>query len=157
LVRTSDESTDKIEGSVVWCTWTNHEIFALLIKRVLTFFDEPTNDDTLIKSPQKHLSHHLDRIIDYTFLGKGKWSNVPTYRILMSMIRKRPRDLVKLCSLAAHEACKTKSKTIKTEHFEAIFEEYSQGRIQDTINEYKSELPNIGHQCPLKVYKSSLK
>ena len=29
LVRTSDESTDKIEGSVVWCSWSNHEIFVL--------------------------------------------------------------------------------------------------------------------------------
>ena len=26
LVRTSDESTDKIEGSVIWFSWTNHEI-----------------------------------------------------------------------------------------------------------------------------------
>jgi hypothetical protein len=25
LVRTSDESTDKIEGSVIWYSWTNHE------------------------------------------------------------------------------------------------------------------------------------
>lgn len=28
LVRTSDESTDKIEGSVIWYSWTNHEILA---------------------------------------------------------------------------------------------------------------------------------
>lgn len=65
------------------------------------------------------------------------------YKILMSLIRKRPRDLVKLCSLAAQQAQQTNSPLIKTEHFQAIFEEYSQGRIQDTINEYKSELPNI--------------
>jgi len=31
LVRTSDESTDKIEGSVVWYNWTNHEIFVMLL------------------------------------------------------------------------------------------------------------------------------
>ena len=30
LVRTSDESTDKIEGSVIWQSWTNHEILVLL-------------------------------------------------------------------------------------------------------------------------------
>lgn len=41
LVRTSDESTDKIEGSVVWCKWTNHEILVLLIKRILTYFYNP--------------------------------------------------------------------------------------------------------------------
>ena len=59
------------------------------------------------------------------------------------MIRKRPRDLVKLCSLAAQQAQLTNSSIIKTCHFQAIFEDYSQGRIQDTINEYKSELPTI--------------
>ncbi len=30
-----------------------------------------------------------------------------------------------------------------TEDFRAVFEEYSQGRVQDTINEFKSELPDI--------------
>src|ERR1044072_7745568 len=35
LVRTSDESTDKIEGDVVWHSWANHEILAMLIKRIV--------------------------------------------------------------------------------------------------------------------------
>lgn len=59
------------------------------------------------------------------------------------MIRKRPRDLVKLCALAASHAYSAKSHIITTEHLRASFDEYSQGRLQDTINEYRSELPNI--------------
>ncbi|MHC5770269.1 MAG: hypothetical protein ACYTXI_32605 [Nostoc sp.] len=35
------------------------------------------------------------------------------------------------------------SSIIQTIDFESIFEEYSQGRIQDTINEFHSELPEI--------------
>jgi len=143
LVRTSDESTDKIEGSVVWFRWTNHEIFVMLLKRVLTFFGEPYNEESLLNSSQHHICYNLDKIMDKTFKGYGKWEHVPMYRILMSLTRKRPRDLVKLCTLAAREAYQNKSKIIKTEHFQAIFEEYSQGRIQDSINEYKTELPNI--------------
>lgn len=77
------------------------------------------------------------------FTGMGKWENAPMYRILMSLIRKRPRDLVKLCTLAAKEAFARDASIIKTKDFESIFEEYSQGRIQDTINEYRSELPQI--------------
>lgn len=65
------------------------------------------------------------------------------YKVLMSLTRKRPRDLVKLCSLGAREAKRRNSDIIRTADFTAIFEEYSQGRIQDTINEYRSELPNI--------------
>lgn len=143
LVRTSDESTDKIEGAVVWYSWTNHEIFVMLIKRILTFFGEPVNEDVLLSTPQNSLRYHLDAIMESNFQGTGKWVNKPMYRILMSLIRKRPRDLVKLCTLAAREAKKSKSNIILTPHFKAIFEEYSQGRTQDTINEFRSELPNI--------------
>lgn len=143
LVRTSDESTDKIEGSVVWFRWTNHEILVMLIKRILTYFGEKADEKILMQSPQVHLSFHLEHVFDKTFNGKGRWANAPMYRILMSMIRKRPRDLVKLCTLAAQAAQNQKSVLIRTNHLESIFEEYSQGRIQDTINEYKSELPNI--------------
>ena len=36
-----------------------------------------------------------------------------------------------------------KGTLVTTDDFDAIFEEYSQGRIQDTINEFRSELPAI--------------
>jgi len=52
-------------------------------------------------------------------------------------------DLVKLCSLAARRADERGKNKIYTEDLENIFEEYSQGRAQDTFNEYKSELPEV--------------
>ncbi|MEQ3322492.1 ATP-binding protein [Bacteroides xylanisolvens] len=143
LVRTSDESTDKIESSVVWCEWSNHEILVLLVKRILTFFDISADYNNLLKTDQFYLSQHLDRVFERRFQGRGKWSDTYTYKVLMSMIRKRPRDLVKLCSLSAQSAKRNNSSIIKTENLQGIFEEYSQGRIQDTINEFRSELPSI--------------
>lgn len=143
LVRTSDESTDKIEGSVIWYTWTNHEILALLVKRVENFFGRDHATHELIKLTQPLLASKLEMIMSPIFNGKGKWENIPTYRMLMSLIRKRPRDLVKLCTLAARAAQEKSTTLISTENFNEIFEEYSQGRLQDTINEYRSELPDI--------------
>lgn len=143
LVRTSDESTDKIEGSVVWCSWTNHQILALLVKRVEQFHGRTHETEDLMKLSQPLLASKLDEILDPVFNGKGKWSNIPTYRMLMSLIRKRPRDLVKLCTLAARVAKERSATRISTEHFSETFEEYSQGRLQDTINEYRSEFPEI--------------
>lgn len=143
LVRTSDESTDKIEGSVVWCTWTNHEILVLLVKRVMTYFKHEADYESLKKSDQLHLSSYLNDIFERRFQGAGKWENAYTYKVLMSLIRKRPRDLVKLCALAAREAYQNNSSIITTSHLQSVFEEYSRGRLQDTINEYKSELKNI--------------
>jgi hypothetical protein len=143
LVRTSDESTDKIEGSVVWQSWTNHEILVLLIKRIETFFGRGVYEPTLLSTRQHQLAHYLNPIMEPTFVGTGLWANAPTYRVLMSLVRKRPRDLVKLCTLAARDTHQKKGSLIRTGNLQAIFDEYSQGRVQDTINEYRSELPNI--------------
>ena len=143
LVRTSDESTDKIEGSVIWQTWSNHEIFVLLIKRIESFFGRKIDDAKLLKAPQKSLAYYLTPIFEERFSGSGLWENAPMYRVMMSLIRKRPRDLVKLCTLAGRNARTCKDSIIKTANFKNIFEEYSQGRLQDTINEYRTELSSI--------------
>jgi hypothetical protein len=143
LVRTSDESTDKIEGSVIWQSWTNHEVFALLVKRIETYFGRDLDYEKLKARSQQELAKSLSAVMEPTFKGKGHWHDAPIHQVLMSLIRKRPRDLVKLCSLAARNAYAKKSSIISTSNYEAIFEEYSQGRIQDTINEFRSELPDI--------------
>jgi len=144
LSRTSDESTDKTEGSVIWFDWSNHEIFALLIKRVATFNGQyGLSDKQLISKKQTELMSYLNNIIEEKFTGNGKWSNAPMHKILMSLIRRRPRDLVKLLTLAARQAQDDESIIIKTEHLKKILDEYSQGRLQDTINEFVSELPDV--------------
>lgn len=143
LVRTSDESTDKIEGSVVWQTWTNYEIFVLLVKRIETYFGGVVKEQHLLGRSLGDLAVSLNKVMEPRFSGKGHWADAPMYRVLLSLIRKRPRDLVKLCTLAAKQAYMSSSTTIRTSDLENVFEQYSHGRIQDTINEYRSELPNI--------------
>jgi hypothetical protein len=143
LVRTSDESTDKIEGSVIWQSWSNHEILVLLIKRIETFFGRSVDERALLDMKQVYLAHYLDAVMEPRFVGRGHWENAPMYRVLMSLIRKRPRDLIKLCTLAARRAREKGSTLIRTPHLIDVFEEYSQGRVQDTINEFRSELPDI--------------
>lgn len=143
LSRTSDESTDKTESSVIWYSWKNHEILVLLIKRIESYFGREVNEEEIINKHQSELMEYLNPVIESTFTGKGHWEKAPMYRVLMSLIRKRPRDLVKLLTLAARQANLISSEVITTKSLEDIFEEYSQGRLQDTINEYRSELPDI--------------
>lgn len=143
LARTSDESTDKIESSVIWFSWNNHQILALLVKRIESYFDRNVNEDDLIKKSQAQLMTYLLPVIEEKFEGRGHWQNAPMYQILMSLVRKRPRDLVKLLFLAGRIAHQNGADKIGTKHLEYIFEEYSQNRLQDAINEYKSELPDI--------------
>ncbi len=144
LVRTSDESTDKLESACIWFSWTNHEILAMLIKRIKTYFGRPCpTDEALIRMDQKDLAIDLGCIMATRFKGYGAWENIPTHRMLMTLIRRRPRDLVKLCTLAARHAYENGRMIIDADDFDAIFSRYSQDRLQDTVNEYKSELVNI--------------
>ena len=142
-VRTSDESTDKVEGGVIWHAWTNHDIFILLIKRIETFFGRDVEERQLREMKQYQLAHYLDPVMEPRFNGFGRWRDTSTQRVLMSLTRKRPRDLVKLCTLAARHANTRGAERIGTEDLAGVFEEYSSGRVQDTINEYRSELPAI--------------
>ena len=141
--RTSDESTDKIESCVLWQKWSNHEIFLMLLKRIQTYFGREFDENSYLNTKQSELADLLDDVFEPRFSGKGHWTNAPVYRVLMSLIRKRPRDLVKLCTLAAKEAYANNHHKIQTSDLEAVFQQYSQDRLQDTINEYKSELPRI--------------
>jgi len=142
-VRFEDESSDKISGSVTWHSYSLHDIYVMLVVRILTFRNESFNEENLRKMDQRRLSYYLEPIMEINFSGKGKWESAPIHKVILSLIRKRPRDIVKLCSLAARKARKEKSTIIKTSHWESIFEEYSQGVIHDTIVEYKTELIDI--------------
>ena len=152
-VRTSDETTDKIDGSVIWLSWTNHEILVMLIKRIETFFGREVDQNLLLEKQQKEISWYLDPIFENRFQGAGHWSNAPMYQVIMSLIRKRPRDLVKLCTLAARKAFVNKHSRILTNDLESVFRNYSNDRLTDTSTEYQSELPAV-KQILLKMKPS---
>ena len=143
LVRTSDESTDKIESNLVWLAWSNHEILATMVKRVCTYFGDDRSQESLVSLQQNNLAALLEPIIDIRFHGRGIWENIATRRILMTLTRKRPRDLVKLFYYSAKEANKYHSETIRSTHLQNIFVRYSNERLTDVVNEFKTEVPRL--------------
>ena len=143
LVRTADESTDKIEGNVIWLNWTEHELLVFLAKRVQSYLGNMLSENVLMRKPQFEIAKELYPIMESRFMGEGKWNNKPVHYILLSLTRRRPRDLINLCTQAAREACDNHHSKISTDDWEAIFSRYSQNRLQDTINEHRYELPDI--------------
>lgn len=142
-VREADESSDKFEGLVTYCSYKLHDIYVLLIKRILTFAKEKFNESDLQTTNQNSTAHYLNAIFESNFSGKGGWANQPMHKVILSIIRNRPRDIVKLCTMAAKQANRNNSKIIRSMDLEAILEDYSKSLINDTIAEYKSELPSI--------------
>lgn len=143
LVRTADESTDKIEGNVIWLSWTEHELLIFLAKRVQNYLGNKLSENALLKKPQFEIVKFLYPIMESHFMGAGKWNNKPIHYILLSLTRRRPRDLINLCTQASREACDNCHNKISTDDWETTFFRYSQNRLQDTINEHRYELPDI--------------
>lgn len=143
LVRTSDESTDKIEDKIVWLSWTSHDLLVLFAKRIETFFGEEVDETVLSRRPQSEIARPFHRILEPNFSGQGKWHNAPIHRVLMSLQRKRPRDLVKLLGGAAKIAYQKNHNKILTSDLRETFSTYSTERLQDIVNEFSSELPGI--------------
>lgn len=143
LVRTSDESTDKFERNIIWLQWNNHEILVVVSKRVATYFGEEVQDGDWDNLSQKEIASKLDRVIAPRFLHVGKWENAPMHRVMLSLTRRRPRDLIKLFYGAGKQAYKADLPIITTQNVRDTFEAYSNERLQDIINEFKSEMPQI--------------
>lgn len=143
LIKGTDQSMDKFEGNVVWCKWENHDILIALIKRMFTYFNQPLDEDELQRHRQSEIAQLLSPVFEQKFTDTLSWNGKPTFRVMMSVIRRRPRDIVKLCTAAAKKAYEEKSSTITGRHIESILEDYSSGRMDDVIIEFKGDMPNI--------------
>ena len=143
LVRENDESGDKIEPYVIPVSWSNHDVLVIMAKRVANYFDKDVSIEQLEGQSQLEMSRHLYPVISERFAGGGHWANRPIHNVLLSLTRRRPRDLVKLLSGAAIEAEKSGRRKISTRDLENSFPEYSKARIGDLVSEFKSELPEI--------------
>lgn len=144
LYRTSDESTDKIEGNVIRLSWTRHDVLVVMALRVAHYFGRTLDTKTFSSSSQKVIASELDAVIESKFsVGKGHWDGAPIHVVLLSLNRNRPRDLIKLLTEAAKEAYRNDHSMISANDLESVFSNYSHGRITDLILEFKSELPEI--------------
>ncbi len=143
LVRTADESTDKIEQDIISLQWTNDEILRMISVRVATYFKLLLHNDLSTLSQARICKEILVYAMDPIYSGRGLWEDVPVSIPLMSLCRKRPRDLVKLLHGAARSAGKAKRNLIASQDLTDAFAAYSDERLQDLVNEFRTELPMI--------------
>ena len=142
----NEEFSDKFESSIIKCQWNNQEIMKTLAKRICAYFDEPF--DEINTEDQKTLQYNIVKYLNIIFeprFGESTrvWANAPTHRVIYSLIRRKPRDMVKLCHSVAEEAYRKKIPIINSACFLAILETYSQERLKDLVNEYVSQLPRL--------------
>lgn len=142
----NEEFSDKFESSLVKCQWNNQEIMKTLAKRICAYFNEPFDEKNT--SNQKTLQYNIVQYLNFIFIPNFDqstriWSNAPTHRVIYSLIRRKPRDMVKLCHSIAEEAYRKQLAIIDSSCFLAVLETYSQERLKDLVNEYVNQLPKL--------------
>ena len=140
-VRRIDESSDKIQGAKIELKISNHEIFSMLTKRVCSFLgkDHISNYQQLSQSKMMDL---MEEVIAPVFKGRGKWEEKHTNYVLMTMTRRRPRDIFSLCGFAWDHAVERNSTKIETEDLDAVMSRYSKEKMNDIVSEYRYEFRN---------------
>ena len=140
-----NQDIDKIRQNATFLRWTNHDIYIVLAMRVARFFgvEFPYRLYLGEDRPQEDIARIFDPILERAFRGLGKWDNTPTRRVLLSMTRNRPRDLISLLTLAAEEAHKKQRIQITSEDLQAIFPQYSDERLNDLALEYGTRLAGM--------------
>ena len=141
-----EEFSDKFESSIIKCHWNNQEIMKTLAKRICTYFGEPF--DEINTSDEKTVQYNIVKYLNNIFVpsfdkSTRVWANAPTHRVIYSLIRRKPRDMVKLCHSVAEEAYRRKLAIIDSSCFISVLETYSQERLKDLVNEYVNQLPKL--------------
>lgn len=142
----NEEFSDKFESSLIKCQWNNQEIMKTLAKRICAYFNEPFDDKKT--EDKKTLQYNIVQYLNFIFVpnfdqSTRVWSNAPTHRVIYSLIRRKPRDMVKLCHSIAEEAYRKQLPLIDSSCFLAVLETYSQERLKDLVNEYVNQLPKL--------------
>jgi len=144
IVRSRDASTDKIEGDTVWMQWSNDDIFRVLVKRIATFSGKGMELAAFGSQSQQQLATgYLNQVFEPAYHGVGLWENRPMYHVILSLVRAKPRDIILLCSAAAKIAGASGHDVIHSTDLQESLKRYSEGRVRDVINEFRSELPDI--------------
>lgn len=141
-----EEFSDKFESALIKCQWNNQEIMKALAKRICAYFGMPFNEDSTADNAtlQYNIVQYLNYIFVENFDDKTRvWAKAPTHRVIYSLIRRKPRDMVKLCQSVAEVAYKKKQTIIDSSCFLSVLELYSQERLKDLVNEYSNQLPNL--------------
>ena len=141
-VRREDESSDKIKDAKMNLVVTNHEIITMLTKRVMCYLDSEHVKKDYSVMHQSLMLEEMASVFDTTFHGRGKWDGKPMYNVLMSFVRRRPRDIISLCGLAWDHAVDRGATKISTEDIEAVIDAYSKECRSDILAEYGQEFQN---------------
>lgn len=162
LVSTSYPDAGKIRQYCRWFRWTNHELLAVIAKRITSYQyyrlnvrtpDVQYTDDDLLIMQNSKLGLYMTFLAEPFIDDDGPWRKRAIHTLLLTMVRKRPRDCVTLLGMAAAKMRERVNQvgnlvTPKLNRIIAadiinVLPMFSQFIFNDTRVEYRGEMPCI--------------
>lgn len=153
---------DKIRSHVTYLSWTPHEVYIIGAKRISAALNREFAAEHVLHSDlkQDNISIFYDPILERKFYGTGGWSNTEMRRVIMSLVRRRPRDLFALLGKAGENTLSHGATKISSNNVDAVIKPYSDDRVNDLIAEYSSRFPRLEGVLdsfrPRKPFKPSI-
>lgn len=142
-LRGADESLDKFEENVVKVRWSQTEILAVLVKRVVTFLGTKLPEDDLQTADQTRLAEWIGPVFAESFVNTRSWPGASTHRVLLSLVRGRPRDIIKLAIESGRAAARRSAVRVEGRDILQIVPDYSTNRLQDLTVEFRRIMPDL--------------
>ena len=142
----NEEFSDKIESATIKCLWNNQELIVALAKRICAFNGDKF-DSNIERNPadsQFKVKYYLNSVFESYFPPDIRyWGGADTSKVIYALLRRKPRDIVKLCLGLAKYAYDRKKSKIDYECFYQTLDLYSSERLKDLVNEYKNQMTNL--------------
>lgn len=136
---------DKMRPNFTHLTWTQHQVYIIVAKRIASYTAQQFDANYAIKASihQKDIEVFYDSVIERRFYGQGIWQDTNMRKVLLSMSRRRPRDLLSLLHKSGILSISNRHDRILTADVQETFPSISEERISDICVEYKSRFSHL--------------
>lgn len=162
LARSTHTDGPKADQYCTWVKWDDHEILAMLVKRVQTYIsnnqqtplETHNTDSSLLEMKNGTLAQGWLSLFETSFDdNKSLWGKRQFAQVIRTVSRRRPRDYVKfirLAGTAAHDRLRnsTSGNKVNLNRITTIdvintFSSFSSQIFEEICVEFGSELPKI--------------
>jgi hypothetical protein len=145
-IKLRSEALSHVEQYTSALRWSEHEMLALLGRRVEGYLQRTDQLDALSQYLPNKGPERDKTLLSYVFESPIQWGDKlrPIHVPLYTLSQHRPRWVIELCRLAARRAERQGHPRILRDDIIAELMQFGKRRIEDMIAEFRPQCPGIG-------------
>lgn len=146
IIKLRSEALSHVEQYTSVLRWSEHEMLALLGRRVEGYLERTAQLDEISRYLPSNGPERDKTLLSYVFDTPIQWGNNlrPIHVPLYTLSQHRPRWVIELCRLAARRAKRGGHSRISKDDITSELMQFGKRRIEDTVAEFRPQCPEIG-------------